>query len=795
MSQRFHRFMPGIAFACLLFLASSAGIFAQESGPDESPHAPPWEQVAPKSYWRDQAPPGAGTNVYQMQQAMRVALANLGPQPVENWSRVVFQAATPDGGWDIFSMRVDGSDLRRLTNHPASDTSPRLNSQQTEVVFTSYRDGNAEIYKVPADGSAAPQRLTDNPAADAWPNWSLSGGVVFASSRDGQFDLYTMGADGSNVTKILEDRSSHDILPFYDANTHQLLYVRYWAEGAAVYRMGTPNQALTPTMPEVDDPWLIKDPLSQNSMVFSGDIDKDGAYELIFCGMANCGPNVFPARPAKVLMDANSPNEDVLAGPPAPRTPAYLRPSDPFKFMFLRRRFHKDGDQTITDSLTAHVAEVKNLSTQPLNPDWEIQGASDLPNFNWTYPAAWILDDTAGPVLSIGALPEYNFVSYNSAEQDIVLETPIDGYDPGGSGIVQFRWEIEGQGASGFRSWEKIQNDRIFVHVGSFPEREIRFRLQGQDWNFNTGPWSDWKTAKLYTGYLYGQAQDAHGRPIPQPRIVKYPPQAWPDVSAGDTLGRFALRTTASGPMELAHDGYGTGRVFAFDLVYTNTLAGQTPTVIHLPPKEAVFTNGEFTTDSLSDWTISGSTSVVRAGTQSSGDTLLILGPPDWNTIYLSGVTRLEKVLDLRSLYKPVLGLAYMDSLSQGKLEVDLEAGGVITPLLQSESASTTLQEEMVLSKGQYFLPSSPGAEDVFFDLTPWATGVVTLSLNLQGDASNYLRGHVYFDRISLGSWTTPVLTSLQISTTTSVTSTTPTTTSLRLGTAASVTRTLIIAG
>ena len=54
-------------------------------------------------------------------------------------------------------MDADGSNLRRLTDHPASDRSPSFSPDGRHIAFESDRDGNYELYVMDADGN--------NPAA------------------------------------------------------------------------------------------------------------------------------------------------------------------------------------------------------------------------------------------------------------------------------------------------------------------------------------------------------------------------------------------------------------------------------------------------------------------------------------------------------------------------------------------------------------------------------------------------------------------------------------------------------
>jgi Tol biopolymer transport system component len=70
------------------------------------------------------------------------------------------------------------------------------------LVFTSDRDGNADIYAINPDGSRL-RRLTDNPEYDGDAAWSPGGRkLVFVSNRDGDSEVYVMNADGSGQRKL-----------------------------------------------------------------------------------------------------------------------------------------------------------------------------------------------------------------------------------------------------------------------------------------------------------------------------------------------------------------------------------------------------------------------------------------------------------------------------------------------------------------------------------------------------------------------------------------------------------------
>ncbi len=57
-----------------------------------------------------------------------------------------------DPAMDIFRARPDGSDLVRLTDTPGYDAEGSYSPDGSKIIFTSFRDGDAEIYIMDADG-------------------------------------------------------------------------------------------------------------------------------------------------------------------------------------------------------------------------------------------------------------------------------------------------------------------------------------------------------------------------------------------------------------------------------------------------------------------------------------------------------------------------------------------------------------------------------------------------------------------------------------------------------------------
>src|SRR4051812_15673761 len=82
---------------------------------------------------------------------------------------------------------------------------PAWSPDGTRIAFTSTRDGNSEIYVVNRDGSNV-RRLTNSTAIDSTPTWSPTGTqVAFTSDRTGTPQIYIVGADGLGLRQLTHE--------------------------------------------------------------------------------------------------------------------------------------------------------------------------------------------------------------------------------------------------------------------------------------------------------------------------------------------------------------------------------------------------------------------------------------------------------------------------------------------------------------------------------------------------------------------------------------------------------------
>lgn len=82
------------------------------------------------------------------------------PQPSPDGQRVAFVLRTTDpaanrGRTDLWSVAIDGSDLRRLTTHEAGDNSPRWSPDGQFLYFLSTRSGSSQVWRLRAAGGEA----------------------------------------------------------------------------------------------------------------------------------------------------------------------------------------------------------------------------------------------------------------------------------------------------------------------------------------------------------------------------------------------------------------------------------------------------------------------------------------------------------------------------------------------------------------------------------------------------------------------------------------------------------------
>jgi TolB protein len=103
---------------------------------------------------------------------------------------------------DIFIADANGDHSRPLLPNPANDYNASFSNDGKWIVFTSERNGSADIYRVHPDGSGLEQ-LTDDPFFDDQATFSPNGKrIAFVSSRTQQADIYILEIATKKLTNI-----------------------------------------------------------------------------------------------------------------------------------------------------------------------------------------------------------------------------------------------------------------------------------------------------------------------------------------------------------------------------------------------------------------------------------------------------------------------------------------------------------------------------------------------------------------------------------------------------------------
>jgi Tol biopolymer transport system component len=148
-----------------------------------------------------------------------------------------------NGSADIFRVRVDGSELERLTDSPAFDDQAALSPDGRSIVFVSSRgDGSADLHVMDLD-SRAVRNLTNAPGGDFRPSWSPDGRTIAFSSdrgrgfphggfpgRAGKWEhvhaasIYLIQSDGTGLRQLPTDPQTMSGSPKWSADGERIVF-------------------------------------------------------------------------------------------------------------------------------------------------------------------------------------------------------------------------------------------------------------------------------------------------------------------------------------------------------------------------------------------------------------------------------------------------------------------------------------------------------------------------------------------------------------------------------------------
>ncbi len=158
--------------------------------------------------------------------------------------QLIFQSKRDKLGCDqIFSMNIDGSNVRRVSNGEGRTTCSYFFKGGKKVLYASTFGGGREcppaadyskgyvwaiypdyeIYTATPDGKNI-KNLTNSPGYDAEATISPDGKkIIFTSERDGDLELYSMDINGKNIKRLTHE-PGYDGGAFYSPDNKMIVY-------------------------------------------------------------------------------------------------------------------------------------------------------------------------------------------------------------------------------------------------------------------------------------------------------------------------------------------------------------------------------------------------------------------------------------------------------------------------------------------------------------------------------------------------------------------------------------------
>jgi Tol biopolymer transport system component/serine/threonine protein kinase len=165
-----------------------------------------------------------------------------------------------------------------------------------KIAFHSFRDGNAEIYVMDADGGNQ-LRLTAHRGDDELPAWRPDGkAIAFASNRDGDWQIYIMDADGSNLRQVTTVGGGNSI-PMWSPDGQRIVFVSKRNVNGEIYVMNADGSDQRNLTNHVDEDWDPAWSPDGRSIAFAS--NRNGQYHVYV--METDGQNVRQLTPSNSL--------------------------------------------------------------------------------------------------------------------------------------------------------------------------------------------------------------------------------------------------------------------------------------------------------------------------------------------------------------------------------------------------------------------------------------------------------------------------------------------------------------
>jgi Tol biopolymer transport system component len=762
----------------------------QPESPDEAAisQVPPWSKLVFQSFrdlndWDIWAANGDGSGQFPLTDNED---SDIHPRLNRGASRVVF-ASNRDGDYEILVTAIGGSGPTRLTRNTQDDVQPSWSPDATKVTFESYRDGQAEVYVMNADGSGQ-TRLTWHADYDGLPTWSPDGTrIAFTSRQTGGYRIWVMNADGSS--KMQRSAQPYSENPAWSPDGSQIAYDSDgdgdgWQELWLMNADGT-NQHMVYDPGLRTDAWARSWSPDGRYVAFTriSFIEYQGnwywteayldAWDSASGGWVRLSNSGLDWRPDWQTTDITPPISQVDALPGQSPAPILVRWS---------------GSDAGPAGIKNYDVQIKE-GTEGAWTDWQRETTNTSASYpavgGQTYHFRCRARDYAGnvepwppghqAVTTVETLPPKTAVDTLPAYSRGEISVSWGGWDPGGSSIQTYDVQTRDEAGGGWTDWHMETTDTSASFSGT-AGHTVYFRARARDSAHNLEDWpagdGDAHTT-FYAWGLRGTMRDNADTPVAGAMVTTTPEAL--AVIPSDIDGAYAAFTADGAGAHTAawgKDGYGVLPATQFDESQDAYLD------VILPPIDNVLLNWGFESGVPgSDWLASGvPTPTVTDTVKHTGGYAALLGKPPgfaptiavpesagydpqlavdsneivhvmWQSSHFlhgdsvaagqTGDSSLAQAVTIpTAMDAPILSFLYLlgdaDSDTGTGLNVQVENGVSATTLFSSTTNTSTWAHR-------------------WFDLTPWAGQMVTLTFSVH-EVADYPTAWAYLDEITLGS-------------------------------------------
>lgn len=124
--------------------------------------------------------------------------------------REVYFTSYMEGDPQLYKVNVPNGKVSRVAEFPGIIAAPAVSPDGYKIACVLSKDGNSEIYVLDLNGRII-KRLTRHWAIDTSPTWSPDGRMIaFSSDRSGRPQIYIMDSDGLNIRRLTYEGSYND---------------------------------------------------------------------------------------------------------------------------------------------------------------------------------------------------------------------------------------------------------------------------------------------------------------------------------------------------------------------------------------------------------------------------------------------------------------------------------------------------------------------------------------------------------------------------------------------------------